>query len=155
MATPAAELILDDLQTTLEGITASNGYKTTVKNVDRVVKHWENVSAALRPWVGYMPQNSTYEHYPYGKLRVTMPVYIAAHVTNSTKESTSEDITNLVDDIVAALMVDPTRGGAATLTRVISQQDDTGDNASTDRHGVSGTIEIIVNVIYHRDTSKS
>jgi len=155
MGTPPKESILDNFQTTLEGITIANGYKTDVETVERLIKEWHSVGAGLRAWVGYMPQVSTFKYYAFGQLRVTMPIIVAAHVNAATKALASEAITNIEDDILAAISADTTRGGFATMTHLISQQDDIGDPDSIDSQGAGGTLTMTFNVVYHRDGSLS
>jgi len=155
MGTPARESILDDVQTTFEGITVANGYKTTVVTVERKIRHWGDVAASERPWIGYMSQPQRFEHKAFGSLRVIMPLYIAAHIAGDTKAEVASALVDLEDDIIAALSVDTTRGGNATMTHIVSQQDDAGDPDTVDSQGVSGTLEVIAEVIYHRSTGSS
>ena len=155
MAAPPREAILANVQTTLEGITTVNGYKTDVQTVERVIRHWDDVAGSTRPWIGYMSQPQRFAHHAFGSMRVVMPLYIAAHVSGSTKTAVAAALTNLEDDIVAALSDDTTRGGNATMTHIISQQDDAGDPDTTDSQGVSGTLEVIAEVVYHRSTGSS
>lgn len=155
MGTPLREAILDDVQTTLEGITVANGYKTTVVTVERVIRHWGDVGSSLRPWLGYMSQPQRFTHQPFGQMRTVMPLYIAGHITASTKAAAAAALTNLEDDIIAALEADTTRGGNAVMTHIISQQDDAGDPDTVDSQGVSGTLELIAEVVYQRDTGSS
>ncbi len=158
MGTPARQNILDDLQTTFEGITIANGYKSTVVTVEPVIRDWGDpeCNADNRPWIGFMPENQTFEHYAFGQLRVTLPIIIIAHINASTKALALIALDNLDDDLIAATMADQTRNSNATMTTLVSSRDDTGDpDVIHGRDAVSGTLEMKLNIIYHRDIGSS
>jgi len=155
MSTPPRESILDNVQTVFEGITVANGYKSDTETVERLIRDWHNAHEGWKLWLGYMPQTQRFKHHAFNSMRVTMPLMIVAHVSGSTKDEATAAITNIEDDIIAALMDDPTRGGYATLTHIISQRDDIGDPDTMDSTGAGGTLEIIAEVVYHRTIGSS
>ena len=150
MATPARKLILDDIKTTLEAITVAGGYKTTVVTVERVIRDWGDVSAAQRPWVGFAPRIEAFQFLPGKQVRVKMPVLIIAHISKADVDTKHAALSDLHDDIVAALGVDPTRAGNAVNTIVLQTEDDTGDPDTVDSTGRSGTLEVTAEVTYMR-----
>jgi len=150
MATPARKLILDNIKTTLAAILVSGGYKTTVVTVERVIRDWGDVAAALRPWIGFMPRVEQFQFLPGGQIRVVMPVIIVGQVSGTTVDNKHSLLSNLHDDIVAALGVDPTRGGNAVNTLITQIEDDTGDPDTVDSQGRSGLLEVTAEVHYMR-----
>jgi len=155
MASPPRQLILDNVKTVFETISIANGYKTNVALVEKVIRDWQDVGPGDRPWIGFMPQLQLFEQYSFANLRVTLPILIAAHVMADTEALADTAITDIEDDIIAALGLDTTRGGNATFTKLVSQQDDLGDPDSTDHNGAGGTLVIIANVVYHRGQGSS
>jgi len=148
-------LILANVKTVLETITVANGYRTNVELVEKVIRDWQDTGSGSRPWIGFMPQVQLFEAHSFGNLRVTLPILIAAHIVAATEDLADDALTDLEDDIVDALSLDTTRGGNATFTRLISQQDDIGDPDSTDHNGAGGTLVIKINVVYHRSPGSS
>lgn len=150
MATPARKLILDDIKTALEAITVAGGYKTTVVTVERVIRDWADVSAALRPWLGFMPEMERFQFLPGNQIRMVLPVVIIGHLSSTSVDNKHSAISNLHDDIIAALGADATRGGNAINTIITSSEDDTGDPDSLDSAGRSGTLKVNAEVWYMR-----
>jgi hypothetical protein len=150
MATPSRKLILDNIKTVLEAINIAGGYKTTVKNVEPVIKDWDAVTVEERPWIGFMPRQQIFQHLPNGQIRVILPILVGAHVCGDDQDDREAKVTDLEDDIVRALGVDTTRGGNAVSTMITSTQDDLGDPDSTDHDGPSGTLEVEAQVVYMR-----
>ena len=84
-----------------------------------------------------------------------MPVIIAAHVDGTSEANKDEQIEALTDDIFAALNADTTRGGNASHTTVIDDENDNGDPDTVDHTGVSGTLIVRCEVVYFRTTGAS
>ena len=116
-----------------------------------MIRDFGDVVDSRRPWIGIMPQQQTFAYEPGSSMRCVMPVLIVAHLHAATKAEVIDDVDDLHDDIIAALMVDETRGGHAAMTFIDSEQDDTGDPDSK----ASGTLEMIIRVIYYRTTESS
>lgn len=153
MATPAAKLIFDDLVTALEGITVANGYKT---NVLSVLFHSEMPEdATARPTIGVhrMPVQYSYD-YP-GVLRCTAPVTLFGHVDGATEAARFAAIENLLDDMIAAVHADPTRGGNAIDTIVTQSDDDTGEGGLRYSQGLGASVALQLQVRWDRVTSSS
>ena len=150
MATPARRLILQNLATTLAGITTGNGYKTTVTTVESVAKSYADITVTEKPWIGIFPQRESlvYEH--SGSIRVTLSVLLLCHISGVSVDDRSSTLNDLLDDIIGVLGVDTTRGANAVMTRLTSVETDEGD---PDAYG-HGSLVINSEVVYFRtDTS--
>lgn len=156
MGTPRRKDILDNIKTTLEGITTGNGYKTTIDTVERVVKEWDSVGPGSMPWLGYMARQDRLQYLPGSVIRCTLPVTVVGHVLGTSPSNASELLNNLIDDVIAALSSDQTRGGFAIATTVISHETDEGDpDALPDSRGGAGSLVVDVEVTYDRTTGSS
>lgn len=155
MGTPARKLILDNLATVLAGITVANGYKTTVVTVERVLKDWGTVGAQQMPWLGFAPGKETFEHQPCGVIKTTLELKLVGHINASTDAARCTALSNLVDDVIAALNVDTTRGDNAVVTTVVDSETDEGDPDTLDSRGGSGSVVLTVRVLYFRTTGAS
>jgi hypothetical protein len=147
------ETILDRFGALLATITVANGYKTTVVTVERLIKDWTGVSASQRPWIGYMPRQATYEHNSFNSMHVTLPVMVYAHVSAATVAARDTAVLKLHDDILAAIMSDPTMNQNAIDTTVVLDESDIGDPDTIDMGGVGGTLTLTFNVLYERTTT--
>ena len=103
MATPSRKLIVDNQKTTLESITVANGYKSTVSKVEVLAKTWLQVSEVIRPWLGIVPQETTYQHLPAGRVRSVLHIDIIGHVSNGTYAEKRDRLADLLDDVWGAL----------------------------------------------------
>ncbi len=149
MATPSRKLIIDNLKTTLESITIANGYKSTVNKVEVLAKTWLQVSEVIRPWLGIVPQETSYEHLPAGRVRSVFHIDIIGHVSNGSYEEKRERLADLLDDVWGAVNVDLTRGANAVNTMISQSETDEGAPEA------EGTIVISLNVIYMRTTGST
>ena len=139
------------MKSTLEGITTGNGYKTTVVTVEALAKSWAGVKPGERPWIGVVPQKESFEHTPFGGIRVRLPIAIIAHVSGTSQDDRASKLNDLLDDIIAVLNVDTTRNAKAIFTSVIGVDTDEGD---PDGYG-DGSMVVNVDVVYLRTTSGS
>lgn len=159
MTTPAKQTIIEAIEAGLANITAANGYKSTVATVERVIRNPDEVSAAQRPWVGFVPANTErYELEGPGHIRVTMSLYIGAHVQAATEDLVDAAVTNLQDDIIALMFSEPTFGESAVDVRIIDGHDDIGDSErdmGRGSEGFSGTFDQNWEVHYDRLTASS
>ena len=80
MGTPKRKLILENLQTTLAGITTGNGYKTTVQTVEALARGYFDVKTGERPFVGYVPTSESFQHQPGGNMYSTLGVTVIGHI---------------------------------------------------------------------------
>ena len=151
MGTPTRKLILENLQTTFEGVTTGNGYKTTVTTVQALARGYYDVRTGERPFIGYVPTSESFQHQPGGNMYSTMSVSVIGHVSGSTLSDRQKKINNLIDDVIAVLNVDTTRGANAISTTAVSVETDEGDpDASGD-----GSFIMPILIKYIRTTSAS
>ena len=144
MATPSRKLIVDNLKTTLETITVANGYKSTVTKVEVLAKTWLQVAEVIRPWLGIVPQETTYQHLPAGRVRSILHIDIIGHVSNGTYAEKRDRLADLLDDIWGAVNVDLTRGANAVNTMITKSETDEGAPEA------EGTLVIGLDVVYMR-----
>lgn len=151
MATPARQLILDNIATVLATISVANGYKTNVVTVERTLKSWGDVGVALMPWVGYAPIGQARPTYkPNGLIDVRLPVTIVGHVNTLSGSAKTEALAKFNDDLIAVLNLDTTRDGNAIRTNWQGTQTDEGNTSSDDHRGGSGTLVMQFEILYQR-----
>lgn len=151
MGTPTRKLILENLQTTFEGVTTGNGYKTTVTTVQALARGYYDVRTGERPFIGYVPTSESFQHQPGGNMYSTMSVSVIGHISGNTLSDRQTKINNLIDDVIAVLNVDTTRGANAISTTAVSVETDEGDpDASGD-----GSFIMPILIKYIRTTSAS
>jgi protein involved in polysaccharide export with SLBB domain len=153
MATPARKLILDNLATVLASIAVSGGYKTTVATVERVIREPGDkaVGANAVPLVGFAPIRETHEYQPGNQIRVVMEASAVGHVLGTSDSDRTDKLSNLLDDLVAALNLDTTRGANAVSTTVKTCETDEGSPyVLPDSRGGSGTCVVNFDVVYFR-----
>ena len=151
MGTPARKLILANLQTTLAGITAGNGYKTTVVTVEALARGYFDVKTGERPFVGYVPTAESFQHQPGGIMYSTLNVSVIGHISGNTRAERQTKINDLIDVVIAGLNVDTTRGSNAISTTAIGVETDEGD---PDAYG-DGSFVMQTQIKYIRTTSAS
>ena len=151
MGTPVRKLILANLQTTLAGITAGNGYKTTVLTVEALARGYFDVKTGERPFVGYVPTAESFQHQPGGIMYSTLNVSVIGHISGNTLAERQPKINDLIDDVIAVLNVDTTRGSNAISTTAIGVETDEGD---PDAYG-DGSFVMQTQIKYIRTTSAS
>ena len=138
--------ILNNVQTTLAAISIANGFRTDVKKAEQVLRHWDDVPNANRPWIGFIPRLETYVYQP-GVIRVTLPITIMAYVKAGTNVTIKQTTTNdFMDDIIAALNADTARDCLAVSTSISDVVTDEGEQSG------SGIIQISVDIVYYRTT---
>ena len=151
MGTPARTSILSSLSTTLAGITTGGGYNTTVVTIGKEAKTWAEVPPALKPWIGYIPLAETLKYLPGNQIRVTLPVDLICHVVGQTQTDRATKLSNLLDDVIAILGVDTTRGAYAISTTVISVDTDEGAPGAIGQ----GSMVLRVSIAYMRTSGQS
>jgi hypothetical protein len=153
--TPVRELILADIKSTLESISTANGYKTAVDTVEPFLRSRDEVKSGERPYIGFGPDSETAEHYSFGTIRVQLPFTVVGYIEEADWATASGKINDLRDDIVAAIMEDPTLG--ANCTQVILLNDLTSE-ADPDRRSIpgdGGAVVLNFRVTYYRDSASS
>lgn len=153
MAAPTPIGILADLKTTLEGITIANGYKTDVNKVRNVILTWEG--ARERPEIGIYSERTGFAHMPFHEMRSTMTVRLVAHVDAATSDARVTAIENLSDDMIAAVMLAPTRAGCAIDTKITGYTTDQNDPDALDSRGWGATMVMTLEIMYDRTTAIS
>ena len=151
MATPARLLILQNVKTTMESITVANGYKNDVKKVEAVAKGFADTAINEKPWIGIYPQQESFKFEPGGRIRVTLSFMILVHISGATVSDRASVLNDFLDDVIASLGVDGTRGGNAVMTTISSVETDEGD---PDAYG-NGSMVISSEIVYFRTQSKS
>ena len=96
MATPARRLILENLKTTLEGITVANGYKTNVLTVEPLAKSFADTPTSLKPWIGVHPQREALTYEQGGNIRSVLTVLLICHISGNSPDERSEDLNILI-----------------------------------------------------------
>jgi len=151
MATPARLLVLQDLKATLEGITTGNGYKTTVATVEAVAKGFADTPTGDKPWIGVYPQREAFSYEHGGNIRITLTILVLCHISGATVGGRAASLNDLLDDVIAALGVDTTRGANAVMTTITHVETDEGD---PDAYG-DGSMVVGVDVVYFRTQASS
>ncbi len=151
MGTPARTSILSNLSTALSTITTGNGYNTTVATVENEAKTWADVPDSQKPWVGYVPIAEVMQFLPGDQVRVELPLDIICHVVGNTNADRSTKLNNLLDDVIAALNVDTTRGSNAISTTVLSADTDEGAPGAVGQ----GSMVLRIEVAFMRTSGQS
>jgi hypothetical protein len=158
MTTPAKTTILAGVKTALEGITVLAGFKSTVVTVEQAVKGPDEITTAMRPWIGFMPEREKFEYEGPGNIWVTLPVYVGAHVQAATEALVDAAIANLQDDIIAAMFADPRFGETSVDVKLLDGDDDIGDpdrGMPAGETGYSGTFDMHWEISYQRTTGST
>jgi len=153
MGTPNRTNILLDLNTTLNTISTNNGYNTDIDTVEQFVRGRDDVPSGQRPYVGFgCLEDERPEHFAFGEIRVVMPVIVMGLVNQATWTTRSAAVNNLADDIIAAVMSDPTRSNYAITTTFTGMLTDEGD---PDAGPSGGACVLRFEIPYYRTTSSS
>ena len=147
MATPARRLILSNLKSTIEGVTVANGYKTNIVTVESVAKSFADTVSGEKPWVGIYPKRESLAYEHGGVIRVTFTALLICHISRATASVRADSLNDLLDDLIAVLSVDTTRGGNAVMTSIVTVETDEGD---PDAYG-HGSMVATTEVIYYRN----
>ena len=150
MATPTRRLVLQNIKTVLDTISTDNSYKTDVDTVEALGKSWATVKPGEKPWIGIVPQRESLK-FEYSNIRVTLTVLLIGHVAGTTQDDRASKLNNLLDDIIAAMNADTTRGNNAISTTITTVDTDEG---APDGDG-DGSMVITMTVVYFRGTGSS
>lgn len=147
MASPNRRAILADLESTLKGIRIANGYRSDIATVELVARTFAEARAPVRPYIGIVPGRESWAYQPFACVRVDFTVQLVCHVQiDRDRDLMLDALNDLLDDIVAVLSVDTTRGGSATMTTVSTVESDEG----APEGGASMVIGL--SVVYFRTT---
>ena len=155
MGTPVRTSVLADIKSTLEAVSTANGFKTDVDTVEPFLRSRDEVKPGERPYLAFGADRETYEHYCFGTMRVQMPFTVVGYITQNDWTAASAAINNLRDDVIAAIMADPTLGGNATQVLLLEDLTDEADPNRGDIPADGGAVVLNFRVTYYRDTSSS
>lgn len=126
--------IIDNIKTTIEGITTGNGYSQTVAHVNTdSIKLPEDLTADQFPAVNVVDVNETKTPGDIDSKNSILEVMLLGYVQKlNDQDNVQTKRRNLENDIEKALMVDETRGGKAIFTEITKIETDKGiiDNYS-------------------------
>ena len=112
--------IIEDILTALATITVANGYRSTIPagSVFDEIKAYDELATdslpALCAFAGRETRPATY--YPFADIEKLLPITVIGHVHALTSSLRRAAISDLEQDVLDALTVDPTRGGWAVDT---------------------------------------
>ncbi len=154
MGTPNRSSIATNLLTTLEGITIANGYNTDIIKAEGVLRAWDD--PLKKPWIGFLLGLTPFGYQKGDRIRATMSLTIASHIAVPGAVAKSLALSNLDDDIIAAVNLDTTRGGFAVSSTILSSWSDDGDPDSDDQSEPgSGTVIQEWEIVYYRTSGQS
>lgn len=145
MGSSARKLALDNLYAALSGISVANGYSTDIASLGRRAIDWDSVyeSFAL-PAVVMVPGKIDYELISRNIMVVNQLVSIEFAYSAATQTEAWDDGDAIIDDLIGAILDDPTRGGNALHTIVVDAETDAGNPDLMDSRG--GTAAGIMNL---------
>jgi hypothetical protein len=153
--TISRRLILDNLVTTLEAINGTGDYTTTVANVFRHTRTWNQVDRTLRPAICIHEGETTYEYFPSSVIRVEFTVDLLCYVDATGEDARINALNDLLDDLFIALFTDQTRGvdangdPNAVSTTIVSSQTDGADSDGQE------CLRVTLLIVYERDQGVS
>ena len=149
MAESVRNKALDNLVTTLAGITTGGGYTNTIASVSKRALDWETGPKDVTlPAIGVFPLDATYEYLDVCTLRVAQRVAVEFIWDAADQDAVWADGDSIVDDIVYAISVDRTRGGNAMDTRIESMETDSGNPDTQDHRGgtAGGIVRLVIDL---------
>jgi hypothetical protein len=126
MSAPKSGLIVADIVSALAAITTGNGYNHTLAGVDGYVREARHLGSGELPrcMVAVSPSPTATQHQMFGLMTETMRISIIGVALASSIATRYDTAAKLDDDITAAVLADPRRGGNAVSTTVTETQDD-------------------------------
>lgn len=156
--TPQRELILADIKSTLESITTANGYKTATDTVEPYLRSRDEVPEGQRPYIGFGADQETAEHYAFGTMRVQLPFTVVGYIKDTAGDSwatSSGAINDLRDDIIGAIMEDPTLGSNCTQVILLNDLTTEADPDRYNHPGDGGAVVLNFRATYYRGSTTS
>lgn len=152
MSTALRRAALSDLVTTLGTISVANGYATNVTEVAMRAFEWETVYAEYElPVIGVVPGRVTYDYRANGGVIIAVQaVSLEFCVAAATQAQAWDRGDALIDDIIGAIHVDPTRGGNALHTQIRSAETDAGNPDIMDSRGGTAAGIVELEITLHR-----
>ena len=127
MGTPSRTSLLLDIKTKLEAITVANGYHTTVVTVAPYFDSRDTIPIDERPYLGFGITRDEATTDPCGRIYMRAQLYVIGIVTDAAWGTRADKIQKLIDDVIAALLSDQTRGGNAISTELVAVETDEAD----------------------------
>ena len=126
MSAPKSGLIVADIVSALAAITTGNGYNHTLAGVDGYVREARHLGSGELPrcMVAVSPSPTATQHQMFGLMTETMRISVIGVALASSIATRYDTAAKLDDDITAAVLADPRRGGNAVSTTVTETQDD-------------------------------
>lgn len=137
------DTILTNLKTALEGITTSNGYHTTVKEVAKGPIA-NDIKADNCPFVAILQVGEEIAVEDNTHFRFSMPVGLAIYVTGYTVSGMSSTLNDLIDDIKKLIYAPLTLGTHCLRVQLKGLT----DVAISDSENQAGAL-VEINVIYY------
>jgi len=121
MANSNRKLIIDNVVSTLAGLTTVGGYNFNVGEAKRGFKHFNAVPEDKFPAFYVAGADEKRRNHSQREFRSDLLVSIVGYVRTadaSNTEALEQDLDNLIEDATKALMLDVTRGGYAVTTEI-------------------------------------
>lgn len=134
-ASDRAQALLDIVDA-LGNISTANGYANDVAEVGKDYVDWDTARIEhTLPVVAVVPGECTVEYITSTRVRLTQMVAIEFAYAATNQDTVWSIGDALIDDIIAAISVDRSRGGCAMDTRVLSYETDAGNKDTQDSRG--------------------
>lgn len=134
--------IIEGLQTRLQAILVSSGYRRTITTVDFAAKDWSEVSDDERDFIGIVPQRETLSDHP-SHIQSNWSIDLVCHLTPSAATSAAimQANVDLMTDVRRTLCTAPANLGVEGVhyVRVASRAGTEGDPAAV-AQGVASTV---------------
>lgn len=153
MSDTTRQRIVDYLVAKLAEITVANGYRTDVELVEYVTRTWSEAAKVARPVLGLSITKELYRYASSNLLTVDATVSILTHVDAEAGAPKVEVLSNLIDDVIAALHDDVTCGGLSEKLILTQGMTDESDPAKQPRPIGTSLVECVVT--FERTTGKT
>lgn len=120
MSTSLREYILENLKTTLEGITVVGGYSNTILSVQRWNQKGNPLQAVPCIVINSGLEEKKPEPNPQATCKFSVYLDVWMRQDDDATDPSDKISASLLADVEKALMVDPTRGGYAEDTNIIN-----------------------------------
>ena len=150
MPVPQRRAILQNIKTTLEGITTGADFNLTVSLVETLLRIYDEIALSDKPWLGILPEIERAEFLPAGQIRMVLPVQVLGYIEGdgvdqaAIQEDTLDQINELHDDVIVAMVADQGRGGNAVSTTLVD------DETNEDEEGSQGVLRMLWEITYFR-----
>jgi|GEM_PF-2666667 len=127
--TDKRDLILDNIKTAISGITTGGGYNFTAGEVERGLRHIEEVPTDKFPAAYIAGADEKRENITNKKFKSIMTVSVVLYVEYADANNIAElgrSLSKWIQDVTNAIYNDITRGGYSTFTEIEDVIDDKG-----------------------------